>query len=178
METKVNGLDVDVFIDQILQLLVPRVIEGLALLTGEELTEEQRRIFGQQFEEMLRAALVGELGSDGLTIEGLYSVEGDVLTISDEGVPLEWRRVSVQSAVESVTWGQGEVRMAVSGNAKPPPAAGNGDHPNRDRNRQRTMWATQTAPPVASVVSRHHSTRSFRSHSVAPASALPLSPDL
>ena len=72
VETKVNGLDVDVFIDQILQLLVPRVIEGLALLTGEELTEEQRRIFGQQFEEMLRAALVGELGSDGLTIEGLY----------------------------------------------------------------------------------------------------------
>ena len=118
-EVKVNGLDVDLFIDQV-QDLVPRMIAALSLLIDVELTEEEQQAFEQEFGENLRSGLIGDLALDNeaVTFEGIYSVEGDILTITDiDGIALEFRRLSTSSAVESFDLGTGEVRLA--GDATP-----------------------------------------------------------
>ena len=100
-EVEVNGLDVDLFIDQVTQDLV--------LLIDVELTEEEQQAFEQEFGENLRSGLIGDLAldSEAVTFEGIYSVEGDILTITDiDGIALEFRRLPTSSAVESLTWGQ------------------------------------------------------------------------
>ena len=108
-EVEVNGLDVNLFIDQVTQDLVPRMIAALSLLIDVELTEEEQQAFEQEFGENLRSGLIGDLAldSEAVTFEGIYSVEGDILTITDiDGIALEFRRLPTASAVESLTWGQ------------------------------------------------------------------------